>query len=91
VQHDGGRWFVSVPTLASAGLYAAITPLVVAAAAPLAQPLSLLLTVAGALLFGLAAGAARERSGSVLATLLLHWSGIALALLTAARLAAALR
>jgi membrane protease YdiL (CAAX protease family) len=91
VQHDGGRWFVSVPTLASAGLYAAITPLVVAAAAPLAQPWGLLLTVAGALLFGLAAGAARERSGSVLATLLLHWSGIALALLTAARLAAALR
>jgi membrane protease YdiL (CAAX protease family) len=90
IQHDGGRWFLSAPTLISAALYAAITPLPPPAAA-LAQPWGWLLTLAGALLFGLAAGAARERSGSVLAPLLLHWTGALLAIATAARLAATLR
>ncbi len=90
IQHDGGRWFLSAPTLISAALYAAITPLPPASAA-LAQPWGWLLALAGALLFGLAAGAARERSGSVLPPLVFHWTGALLALATAARLAAALR
>jgi membrane protease YdiL (CAAX protease family) len=91
IMHDGGRWFVSVPTMVSAALYAAITPLPPVASALLGQPWGWLLALAGALLFGLAAGAARERSGSVLAPLLLHSSGALLAIFTAARLVSALR
>jgi len=91
VQHDGGRWFISVPTLASAGLYAAFAPLLALAVGLPAQTWGTVLAVSGALVFGLAAGAARERSGSVLASLALHWTGAILALFTAARLAASLR
>jgi membrane protease YdiL (CAAX protease family) len=91
VQHDGGRWFISVPTLASAGLYAAFAPLLALAVGLPTQAWGTVLVLAGALVFGLAAGAARERSGSVLASLALHWTGVILALFTAARLAASLR
>jgi membrane protease YdiL (CAAX protease family) len=88
IQHDGGRWFLSLPTVISAVLYAVATPI-----SPLASSAGvwgLLLPCSGALLYGLAAGIARERSGSVLAPLALHWAGALLALLAAGYVAALL-
>lgn len=74
IQHDGGRWFLSWPTVLQALLYTLATPLALLTATA-RQPTgsAALLPLAGALLFGLAAGVARERSGSALAPLLLHW------------------
>jgi hypothetical protein len=74
IQHDGGRWFLSWPTVLQALLYTVATPLaLLAAGAPLSGGWASALPLAGALLFGLAAGVARERSGSALAPLFLHW------------------
>jgi hypothetical protein len=75
IQHDGGRWFLSWPTVLQALLYTLATPLaLLAATAHLpGDGWAAALPLAGALLFGLAAGVARERSGSVFAPLLLHW------------------
>jgi len=76
IQHDGGRWFLSWPTVLQALFYTLATPLaLLATTAPLPVGWAAALPLAGALLFGLAAGVARERSGSVLAPLLLHWLG----------------
>jgi hypothetical protein len=74
IQHDGGRWFLSWPNVLQALLYTVATPLaLLAAGAPLSGGWASALPLAGALLFGLAAGVARERSGSALAPLFLHW------------------
>jgi hypothetical protein len=74
IQHDGGRWFLSWPNVLQALLYTVATPLaLLAAGAPLSGGWASALPLAGALLFGLAAGVARERSGSAFAPLLLHW------------------
>ncbi|HEY2739573.1 MAG TPA: hypothetical protein VGK45_14285 [Thermoanaerobaculia bacterium] len=74
IQHDGGRWFLSWPTVLQALFYTLATPLaLLTATARLPTGWVLALPLAGALLFGLAAGVARERSGSALAPLLLHW------------------
>lgn len=83
VQHAGGRWFLSWPTLLSALLYALVTPLLSFPAVPVINLLGPVLPIAGALVFGLAAGAARERSGSALGPLLLHWCCALLALAVA--------
>jgi membrane protease YdiL (CAAX protease family) len=68
--------------LASALLYGAATAVLAALPAVLASAyagLPPIARVGGALLFGLAAGAARERSGSLLPPVLLHAAGIAIA------------
>jgi hypothetical protein len=81
VMHEGGRWFLSLPTLATAALYAAVTPLVrVALGQALPSGRDLILVVAGAALMGLTTAAARERSGSVAVPIVFHLAGIALAL-----------
>jgi hypothetical protein len=81
VSHAGGRWFLSVPTLVSALLYAGVGALLPLAGAPVIAGIALppwAMPVA-AVVFGLTAGLARERSGSVLATLALHVVGLGIA------------
>ena len=75
------RWVPSLPVLIAGALYALATPLLGlgdpgapdrgAASAPFAWTL----VVPGALLVGLAAGMARDRSGSVLASVAVHLAG----------------
>jgi membrane protease YdiL (CAAX protease family) len=70
--HTDGRWFVSWPVFISGMLYASCSAL------PF-LPFSdrgVVLTFAGALLFGLSSGMVRERSESLLPCLILHWSGL---------------
>jgi membrane protease YdiL (CAAX protease family) len=68
-QHTDGRWFVSWPVFISSSLYAAYTAL------PFLPffDRGVGLTFAGALLFGISSGMARERSESLLPCLVLHW------------------
>ena len=78
IQRCGGPWFVSVPTILSAVLYAvwsavlgspglALTPALLPDATPS-------LPILGAFVYGAAAAVARERSESIAASLLLHWT-----------------
>ncbi len=89
IQHDGGRWFLSLPTAISALLYAVAAPISPIVSA--AGPWGFLVSFGSALLFAMAAGVARERSGSVLAPLVLHWTGAVLALFSAGYVATLLR
>lgn len=84
VQRSHGRWFVSVPAIGSASLYALATliPFVPRMdTISLTWPATFLpeglllrgLGLVGAFLFGLACAMARERSESVLIPLLFHW------------------
>jgi len=85
IQRCGGSWFLSRPTVLSAGLYAvwgAVLPRL-----PIALTQTMLggpAPVLGALVFGVAAGMARERSESIVSPILLHWIGIAVVLLARA-------
>jgi len=86
VTHAGGRWLVSVPTAVCALMYAAAGLLLPLAGSPfsLGGPTVQWLTmVAASLLFGLTAGVVRERSGSILAPVLLHLGGVAFCALVA--------
>jgi len=69
-QRHGGPWFLSWPVLISSTLYALWSLL------PFLPffPRGVVLTYAGALLFGISSGMARERSESLLPCLILHWS-----------------
>jgi membrane protease YdiL (CAAX protease family) len=69
-QHTDGRWFVSWPVFISSTLYASYSAL------PFLPFFNrtIGLTFAGALLFGISSGMARERSESLLPCLILHWS-----------------
>lgn len=69
-QHAGGRWFLSWPVFISSVLYAlwSLPPFL-----PFFS-YGVELTFAGALLFGISSGMARERSESLLPCLLLHWA-----------------
>jgi membrane protease YdiL (CAAX protease family) len=69
-QHSDGRWFVSWPVFISSALYACYTAL------PFLPffDRGVGLTFAGALLFGISSGMARERSDSLLPCLILHWA-----------------
>lgn len=81
VTHAGGRWLLTVPTGVCALLYTAVTMLLPVAGSPfpLGSPTTAWWIAVGAsLLFGLAVGLARERSGSILAPLLLHLAGVAM-------------
>ncbi len=84
IQYSSGRWFLSWPVALSAILYAGWTlPFWSFLASPLmaAWPVRPLVTVPLALLVaGVALGMARERSGSLPASLLLHYLGAATAL-----------
>ena len=68
--HTDGRWFVSWPVFISSLLYASFSALPFL---PFFHR-GLALTFAGALLFGLSSGMARERSESLVPCLILHWS-----------------
>ncbi len=85
VQHSSGRWLVSWPVVISAVLFAAATwGLSAALPVPLGRlwpAQAVLLVPLGALVAGLALGVARERSGSLLASLALHYVGILAVLL----------
>jgi hypothetical protein len=69
-QHSGGPWFLSWPVIISSALYALWTALPFL---PFHSP-GLGLSFAGALLFGISSGIARERSESLLPCVVLHWS-----------------
>jgi membrane protease YdiL (CAAX protease family) len=75
-QHAGGPWFLSWPVLISSALYALWSLL------PFLPFYShgMGVTFAGALLFGISSGMARERSESLLPCLILHWSCLLLPL-----------
>jgi len=68
--HTDGRWFVSWPVFISSLLYASFSALPFL---PFFHR-GVALTFAGALLFGLSSGMARERSESLVPCLILHWS-----------------
>jgi len=78
-QHSGSRWFLSWPVFISSLLYApwSLLPFLPFFFSPDAG-----LTFAAALLFGLSAGMARERSESLLPCLILHWSCLPVLLVT---------
>jgi len=80
MSYPPSRWVPSTPVVIAGALYAVATPLLGLGdvAAPLAALLpgtSSLFVVPGALLVGLAAGLARDRSGSVLASAAVHLAG----------------
>jgi len=77
-QHTGGRWFLSWPVLISSILYALWS-------LPRFVPFfsrGMGVTFAAALLFGISAGMARERSESLLPCLILHWSCLLMVMVT---------
>lgn len=74
IQKSAGPWWNSWPTLISTALYTAASLLLFATISR-GQILfsQWILIVVGAATFGIASGIARERSESVLASVLLHW------------------
>jgi membrane protease YdiL (CAAX protease family) len=77
IQESGGRWFLSWPAAISAVLYAAwgaaLRHPAIAVAEPIAAAAHPAIGVLGGLMFGVAAGLARERSGSVVPAIVVHW------------------
>ncbi|HEU4342190.1 MAG TPA: CPBP family intramembrane glutamic endopeptidase [Candidatus Binatia bacterium] len=74
IKRNGGPCSGSWPTLISSALYAAATLfLFLIFSSGQLQMSQGLLIAAGALTFGIASGIARERSESILASVLLHW------------------
>jgi membrane protease YdiL (CAAX protease family) len=74
IQKSGGAWWGSWPTLISSALYAAASLLLFLSFSNGQLILNqCFVIVAGALTFGIASGIARERSESVLSSVLLHW------------------
>jgi membrane protease YdiL (CAAX protease family) len=86
IQKSGGPWWRSWPTLISTALYAAasIVLFLIGSRGEIQISQSFLI-VGGAVIFGIASGIARERSESILASVLLHWV-CAAALLLSGRL-----
>jgi len=74
IQKNAGLWWHSWPTTISAALYAAASLLLFATLSSWQLPVyQSALIGAGAAIFGVASAIARERSESVLASVLLHW------------------
>lgn len=74
IQKSGGSWWRSWPTLISTTLYAAASFLLfLSVSRGEIQISQLFLIVGGAFIFGIASGVARERSESILASVLIHW------------------
>ena len=74
IQKSAGPWWNSWPTLISTALYAAASLLlfVTVARGPILFS-QWILIVGGAAILGIASGIARERSESILASILVHW------------------
>jgi membrane protease YdiL (CAAX protease family) len=86
IQKGAGQWWRSWPTLISTALYAAASALLfVTVSRGEIQIIQSFLVVGGAALFGVSSALARERSESILASVLLHWV-CAAALLLSSRL-----
>ena len=86
IQKSAGLWWRSWPTLISTALYAGASLLMfLSFSRGQIQISQWFLIVGGAVIFGIASGIARERSESVLASVLLHWVCVA-ALLMSRRL-----
>jgi membrane protease YdiL (CAAX protease family) len=86
IQKSGGPWWRSWPTLISTALYTAASLLLfVSVSRGEIQISQSLLIVAGAAIFGVSSGITRERSESILSSVLLHWV-CAAALLLSGRL-----
>jgi membrane protease YdiL (CAAX protease family) len=83
VGKSGGPWWGSSPTLISAGLYAAASLVLFLSFSSGQLEISQgFLALAGAVIFGIASGIARERSQSILSSVLLHWACVAVLLLS---------
>ena len=86
IQKSGGPWWRSWPTLISTALYAGASLLLfLTFSRGQIQISQWFLIVGGAIIFGIASGIARERSESILSSVLLHWV-CAAALLLSSRL-----
>ena len=86
IQKSAGPWWRSWPTLISTALYAAASVLLfVSVSRGEIQITQSLLIAGGAVIFGIASGIARERSESIVPSVLLHWLCTA-ALLLSSRL-----
>jgi membrane protease YdiL (CAAX protease family) len=86
IQKSPGLWWRSWPTLISTALYAGASLLLfVSFSNGQLQISQWFLVVGGAVIFGVASGVARERSESILASVLLHWVCVA-TLLVSSRL-----
>ncbi len=86
IQKSAGLWWRSWPTLISTALYAGASLLIfLSCSRGQIQISQWFLIVGGAVIFGIASGIARERSESILASVLLHWVCVA-ALLLSSRL-----
>ncbi len=85
VQYSSGRWFVSWPVAVSALLYAAWTIPFSSMTLPAAiwPGLTIFLVPVAALACGLGLGVVRERSGSFLSSLAVHWLAVATAIAAA--------
>ncbi len=85
MQECGGPWLLSCPVILSAGFYALWSAILRHPAISLTQAIpggpDSALPLLGTLLFGAAAGMARERSESIAVSILLHWIGVAAVLL----------
>jgi membrane protease YdiL (CAAX protease family) len=88
IQESGGRWVLSWPAAISAVLYAAwgaaLQHPAIALAEPFAASAHPAIGVLGGLMFGVAAGLARERSESVASAIVVHWLCVAAALIAQA-------
>ena len=74
IQKSGGPWWRSWPTLISTALYAVASILLfLTGSRGEIQISQSCLIIGGAIIFGVASGVARERSESILASVLLHW------------------
>jgi membrane protease YdiL (CAAX protease family) len=74
IRKSGGPWWRSWPTLISTTLYAAASFLLfLSVSRGEIQISQLFLIVGGAFIFGIASGVARERSESILASVVIHW------------------
>ena len=90
VQYSSGRWFVSWPVAVSALLYSAWTIPFASMSLPFVfwPGLTVFLVPVAALLCGFGLGIIRERSGSILSSLAVHWLAVATAILIARWLSA---
>jgi hypothetical protein len=78
------RWILSWPVFLSGALYSLWGTIlqhpIMGLVHPLPSPTDAMVTHLGALVFGVAAGMARERSDSVVAAILFHWVSVAVVL-----------
>jgi membrane protease YdiL (CAAX protease family) len=86
IQECGGRWFLSWPAVISAVLYALWGAALKHPAIGLVEPIAAhpAIGVLAGLVFGVAAGVARERSESVVPAIVVHWLCVAAVLIAQA-------